>query len=207
LKLEHRVLGLLCLKPHTGYDIKKYLDTEGRFMRGAVHFSQLYPTLKNLVRDGLISFVEEQREGRPDAKIYTITLAGREYFLDWLRSPLEFIFDHRDNDLVGRLVWGGMLDKAMILRMLHNELDFRNSQIAKYRHRDRALKGIVASEWVDPERQQFMLELLHEDGAAQMDTYVAWIQRTIERVEQNLPGQDPLRTDKEARGDQLVANS
>lgn len=207
LKLEHRVLGLLCLKPQTGYDIKKYMDTEGRFLHGSVHYSQLYPALKNLVKEGLVSYVEEQRGGRPDAKIYTINPAGRDYFLEWLRSPLENVFDYRDSELIARLCFGGMLDKATILRMLYNELDFRKSQIAKFRHRDRTMKGMEASEYLSPERQQFIKDLLHENGAAGMDTYVSWLQKAIQSVEQDLPGSDPLRTDKEVIGSQFAATS
>jgi DNA-binding PadR family transcriptional regulator len=193
LKLEHRILGLLCFKPHTGYDIKKYLDTEGRFMRGSVHFSQLYPTLKSLEKEGKVSFVEEQRENKQDVKIYTITPAGRQYFLDWLHSPLEHTFDHRDSELVPRLCFGGMLDKAEILRMLHSELNFRKSQIAKYRYRDRTIKGMEASKWLDVEREQFMQDLVHEHGANLMDTYVSWLEKAIEQVEQNLSGDNPLK--------------
>lgn len=193
MKLEHRVLGLLCLKPHTGYDIKKYMDTEGLFRYASVHFSQLYPTLKSLEKEGMVSYIQEQREGRPDVKIYSITPAGREYFLDWLRSPLEYTFNHKDSELSSRLSFGGMLDKAEILRMLHGELNFRKSQIAKYRNRDRKIKNMIASEWLDPEREEFMKDLLHEYGSDAMDTYVNWIEKAIERVEQSLPGSDPVK--------------
>jgi PadR family transcriptional regulator AphA len=193
LKLEHRILGLLCFKPQTGYDIKKYLDTEGRFLRGPVHFSQLYPTLKSLEKEGMVSFIEEQREGRLAIKIYTITPVGRESFLDWLNSPLENTFSHTDSELIPRLSFGGMLDKAVILRMLHGELNFRKSQIAKYRNRDRRIPGIESSEWLDPEREQFMKDLLHEHGANLMDTYVSWLEKAIKQVEQNLPGPDPVK--------------
>lgn len=187
LKLEHYILGLLSLKPHTGYDIKKYLDTEGRFVREPVHFSQLYRTLKGMEQEGLVSFVEESREGRPDAKVYQITPAGRDLFLGWLRSPLKPSFRYQESELPSRLCFGSMLDNATILRLLHNELEFRQEQISRRRGRDRTIQGLEASDEIDPARVRFLGDLVHECGTGGMDHYVSWLQRAIDRVERELP--------------------
>ena len=33
MKLEHILLGALLERPSTGYDLKKFMDTHGRFLR------------------------------------------------------------------------------------------------------------------------------------------------------------------------------
>lgn len=187
MKLEHYILGLLSLKPHTGYDIKKYLDTEGRFIREPVHFSQLYRTLKSMEQDGLVHSVEETRAGRPDAKVYHLTPAGHELFVTWLRSPLKLSFRHQESELGMRLVFGSLLDKATLLRMLHNELEFRQDQIARFRNRDRTIQGVETRNGVDPARVSYLQDLTHELGSGQMDLYVSWLRRAIERIERELP--------------------
>ena len=45
MKLEYMILGILKINPRTGYDMKKYLDTEGRFGRARAPLSQIYTTL------------------------------------------------------------------------------------------------------------------------------------------------------------------
>lgn len=200
MKLEHYILGLLSLKSHTGYDIKKYLDTEGRFLRARIHFSQLYRTLKSMEQEGLVSSVEEARGGRPDAKVYHLTPAGYVAFTSWLRSPLELSFRHQESELGMRLAFGALLDNATILRMLHNELEFRREQIARFRNRDRTIQGVEAKKGVDPERVSYLQNLTHELGSGQMDFYVSWLQRTIERIEREFP-------DSNARQEQATSQS
>ena len=39
MKLEYMILGILTINPMTGYDMKKYLDTEGRFGRSRAPLS------------------------------------------------------------------------------------------------------------------------------------------------------------------------
>ena len=187
MKLEHIILGLLSLKPHSGYDIKKYLDTEGRFIREPVHFSQLYRTLKSMEQEGWVSFVEESREGRPDAKVYHITPAGHDLFLGWLRSPLKPSYRYHESELPTRLMLGSMLDNATILRLLHNELEFRQEQIARRRGRDRTIQGLENNDRIDPARVRFLMDLAHENGNGGMDQYVSWLRHAIDCVERELP--------------------
>src|SRR5438552_1475357 len=103
MKLEHLILGLLSLKPSTGYDIKKFFDTEGHFLRESVHFSQLYRTLKIMQEQDLTTFVGEEREGKPDIKTYFITPIGQDEFLKWLYSPLKPSFRFQESELQTRL--------------------------------------------------------------------------------------------------------
>ena len=70
MKLEYYTLGLLEIKPLTGYDIKKFLDTEGRFGRKRAPLSQIYNTLKRMLEQEWVEFEEVKREGKPDVKIY-----------------------------------------------------------------------------------------------------------------------------------------
>ena len=197
MKLEHLILGLLSLKPHTGYDIKKYLDTEGRYIREPVHFSQLYRTLKSMEQAGWVDFVEESREGRPDAKLYHITPAGYDFLLGWLRSPLKPSFRPQDSDVSNRLVFGSMLDNETLLRLLRSELEFRQEQIARFRNRDRTIQGLEANDRINPERQRFLADLGHELGTGRMDQYVAWLQYAIARIERELPDINTMEQEKQ----------
>ena len=84
MSLDHILLGLL-RDPATGYALKN------TFGEGIRHFwsaelSQIYPTLRRLEeRRMLRSRVEPSAKG-PNRKVYSLTDAGREELLRWLRS-------------------------------------------------------------------------------------------------------------------------
>ena len=185
MKLEHLILGLLSLQPKTGYDIKKYLDTEWRFVRDSVHLSQLYRTLKGMQENEWVTFVGEEREGRPDTKTYSITPKGKNEFLTWLYSPLKLTFRYVDSDLSSRIAFGVMLDKKTILHFLRVELEFRLSQIAQFRNRNRYMNPELLNKDIDSDRLRYFQDLAHDLGSHGADNYVAWLRRTIEKVERD----------------------
>lgn len=82
------VLGCLSIEPMSGYDIKRFID------RTIVHFwsesyGQLYPTLKKLEREGLVTSRAEPGERGPERRVYSITRKGCSALREWLRHPAE----------------------------------------------------------------------------------------------------------------------
>jgi DNA-binding PadR family transcriptional regulator len=74
-------LGILNFGDATGYEIKK-LSAEGRFSYYIdASFGAIYPALTRLHEAGLISLREEQQEGKPTRKVYSITEEGRQEFI------------------------------------------------------------------------------------------------------------------------------
>lgn len=88
MELRHAILGLLSLRPLSGYDL-------GRSFAGSVaHFwhadqSQVYRTLERLSEGGLIDTTVIPQDGRPDRRVHTLTDEGRDELARWLDSPLE----------------------------------------------------------------------------------------------------------------------
>ena len=58
LSLENGMLGFLSIKPLSGYDIKKLFDMSTAYFWPADQ-TQIYRTLKKLVKDGLVEFKEK----------------------------------------------------------------------------------------------------------------------------------------------------
>ncbi|MGO3483520.1 MAG: PadR family transcriptional regulator, partial [Cellulosimicrobium funkei] len=86
--LRYLVLGLLTVRPMTGYDLKRAFDTSVHHFWAADR-SQLYRTLAALVDAGLAEVEVVPQESYPDRKVHTITAAGRAALRDWLAAPLE----------------------------------------------------------------------------------------------------------------------
>jgi len=78
----------LSFDPKSGYDIKKEFDQDRLFFWNE-SFGQLYPILKEIADEGLVTYEVIARESQPDLKIYTITDEGRQELASWLRQPAE----------------------------------------------------------------------------------------------------------------------
>lgn len=88
MELQHAVLGLLSIRPMSGYDL-------GRAFAGSVaHFwhadqSQIYRTIDRLATKSLITTEVIPQNGTPDRKVHALTAAGHDELNAWLSSPLE----------------------------------------------------------------------------------------------------------------------
>lgn len=70
-------LAILHHQDATGYEIRK-LSTEGRYAYFVdASFGSIYPALAKLEDEGLVSCRQEQQDGKPPRKIYTINDRGR----------------------------------------------------------------------------------------------------------------------------------
>jgi DNA-binding PadR family transcriptional regulator len=87
MDLQSVLLGFLMNKSMTGYDLKKAFSISFSFFSG-LSYGSIYPALKKMETQGLVSRRMEIQDGAPNRKIYTITDAGKRAFLDSLESPV-----------------------------------------------------------------------------------------------------------------------
>src|SRR5256885_16428466 len=79
------VLGLLALRPRSGYEIKQTIDKTTRFFWKA-SYGQIYPELRRLAAAGLVEGEAAPRGGRART-VYGLTDEGRRRLEDWLAEP------------------------------------------------------------------------------------------------------------------------
>ena len=88
MEIQYTILGLLNWKPLAGYDIKKIIaDSELFYWSG--NNNQIYNSLVELHKQGLVSQEILLQETLPAKKIYTITPAGQAELHRWLLSEPE----------------------------------------------------------------------------------------------------------------------
>lgn len=171
MKLEHLLLGVLAMHPRTGYDLKKYMDTHGRFLRSNTQMSQVYRSLATMERNGWALHELEPRPGATDAKRYVLTEEGATVFLDWLTGPYSPPSRHVDPELTARLAFAGFMTRDVVIRLLDIELDARTAEIARYRDRDRSHELTPVLPY-DDQLADLVSEWSHRTGAAAMDAHV-----------------------------------
>ena len=92
IDIKFPVLGFLMDAELTGYDLKRRVqESVGLFYR--VSDGSLYPALKKLARDKLVT-MRTERHGKRARKVYAITPLGRERFLKMLAEPSPPVFVH-----------------------------------------------------------------------------------------------------------------
>jgi PadR family transcriptional regulator, regulatory protein AphA len=106
------VLGLLVVRPRSGYDVKRAIDrTIRHFWAGS--FGQIYPELKRLEAIGWIAGADGGPRGR---RVYRATAAGRRALVGWLHGE-ETRIELRDESLL-RLFFADALPVEEALGLL-----------------------------------------------------------------------------------------
>jgi len=181
MKLENILLGVLLHHPSTGYDLKKYLDTSGRFLRSNTQMSQVYRSLTRMEELGWVEHTVETRPGAQDAKTFRVTQEGETVFLDWLKGPYQPPSRFEDPDLLARLSFAGFLTPEEILALLDTELNARYQQIAKYRFRDRRQPPSTSLAF-NSSLADAIDDWAHHHGTMAMDAHVAALQSLRQRL-------------------------
>jgi len=93
--LEYIILGFLMSGRTSGYDLKQWMTHSTSYFFDA-SFGSIYPALKRLTEKNMVTF-NEVVEGNKYKKVYAITDAGKDAFLQWLKQPITFEKSRQDH--------------------------------------------------------------------------------------------------------------
>ena len=178
--MKHAILGFLIDKPMHGYELKHALSPALPAER-RVNDGVLYPLLKRMEGEGLISGRVERRDGAPDRRVFHPTAAGRRAFADWLSSGAEeedevaYDFMH-GHPFLTKCLFFDRLDRKQVAQKFVDQLESSEAKLADFR---RIRKGMVAR-GVDPYRIA-VLDL----GIAQQREKVRWLKQMRSDVERS----------------------
>jgi DNA-binding PadR family transcriptional regulator len=102
------ILGMLAARPRSGYEIKQLVDSSARFF-WAASYGQIYPELKKLEKEGLITGDDSSRGAR-QSTTFKLTAAGKRAAREWIAGPPQ-VFELRDEGLL-ELFFAGSIDPA-----------------------------------------------------------------------------------------------
>lgn len=125
--LEYIVLGLISIEPQSGYSIVSYFD-EDSYNSWSASPGSVYPMLKRLEKQGMISGeLEIEHETRP-RKMYTLTDDGVHLLDEWLVEvpKMRPFYEQRELAMLRFQFMENRLSTTLILRWLQNYLDAIN---------------------------------------------------------------------------------
>jgi DNA-binding PadR family transcriptional regulator len=178
--MKHAILGFLIDKPMHGYGLKQALSPALPPQR-RVNDGVLYPLLKRMEADGLISGRMERRDGAPDRRVFHPTAAGRRAFDEWLSSQAEeedevaydFMLGH---PFLTKCLFFDRLRPAEVVRKLEEQRESSEAKLGDFR---RIRKGMV-------ERGVGSYRIAVLDlGIAQQREKVRWLKQMASDVERS----------------------
>ena len=110
MSLRYVILTALSEQDLTGYQITKEFDLVLGNLWSASH-QQVYRELAKLADEGLASFEMEAQTGKPDRKIYSLTMAGKDALARWIEQPVAIAPTR--NALLVKLYAGGNRDTLL----------------------------------------------------------------------------------------------
>jgi len=119
---KYAILGMLSLRPMSGYDIRKTVQESIRYF-WSESYGQIYPALKRLEAQKLVERARGAQKGRAGRQVYALTRTGRQELQEWLtRKPQMQPFR---NELLLKLFFGRLVPREACQEHL---LHFRQRQ-------------------------------------------------------------------------------
>ena len=164
------LLGLLTIEPMSGYDL-------GQTIRGSIgHFwnesyGQIYPNLKKLAADGLVSAKAEKQKGKPERRIYSIIREGRERLTNWLAVPPQAEVPH--NELLLKLFFGAQVSPDISIGYIERMAESERSSIQLIK---RAAEEIARNQQY-PDAPYW--KMAARFGEIELEAHLRWAEETL----------------------------
>ncbi len=179
VSLRYFILGLLTQQPMSGYDVKRFLKGLS-WLIGSPSGGSLYPVLRALRQEGLVTVEIVPGLDKPPKKIYSITQAGRQQLKAWVDQPA--VSKAPLKAFVMRLLLAGNFSSAALMAHLRQ----RRAQVAG--HHDALQEAFdMSSEKGDPQRFLAM-----DYGLTLATAELSWLDHTLA----DLSEQSQLQEDK-----------
>jgi len=172
MELRSVILGLLSWKPSSGYDLKRAISDSDIFYWSGNN-NQIYKSLLELHKEGLVTYQVQSQEHLPAKKIYSITEQGLDELRRDLLSAPDLPEVHKDFSI--RLAWAESLSDEEILALLEKYESAVADRLLLYQAQ--AARG---SGWPDrSERERYFWKRISENLIASYQAELDWVHQML----------------------------
>ncbi len=171
-KTRYALLGVLCMKPCSGYDIKKFCDTTISHFWNE-NYGHIYPVLKQLLSEQLIK--QEESEAADRRKLYSITPEGKHEFYNWLVQAPEL--QPPRSELLLKLSFGNYMPKGKAFEMMEEVKERNTRNLEQYKIMEASYRNNEPAKR-DPAYPYWLSSLRF--GILSAETAIRWCDETIE---------------------------
>ena len=175
-KTRYAILGVLITAPGSGYDIKKNCDTGISYFWNE-NFGHIYPVLKQMEKEEVITKRVEQNEGKPNRNVYSITQKGRDELYQWLMRPIEP--SPQRIELLLKLTFAKLVPAEVIIEELELIKAKHSKSLEDFRQKE---NGFFCDDRVKKDKgYPYWLSTLRY-GILDAEFRIRWCEETIERL-------------------------
>lgn len=151
---RYALLGLLSHESLSGYDIKKAIELRiSNFWN--IGYGQIYPELKKLLSNELVTCEISTPDSGPSKKVYSITDNGHKELLSWLKK--DVLGESYRFELLLKLFFSANVGIEYSLEKIQSFRDRRYATLEKYNRLMDSLKSVLSQ---DKDHKYMYLTLL-----------------------------------------------
>lgn len=155
-KSKYAILGMLSIEPMSGYDIKKEIqESISNFWTES--YGQIYPVLKSLVAEKLVTKTVQKGAGKPDRHVYSLTAAGRKELQSWLAEAVTPKVER--NELLLKLFFGEEVEVSVNISHVEQFRELQRELLEKYKWIEKEIKATNPAD--DPNVPYWLMTVRH----------------------------------------------
>ena len=157
----------------SGYDLQKKIDNTINHFWSSTQ-SQVYRTLKELVKNEFVELKIVYQDDKPNKKLYSITATGKKELDDWLHLAIE-IPNHRNQFLV-QFFFSDKIDNQNIIKNLEHYKTVMQQRLDFLTH------FAVNQNIKKNGKTQKIYNLVAENGIRALENEISWIDYAIKTI-------------------------
>lgn len=186
---RYAVLGMLSLRPMSGYDIRQRIaESVGYFWSES--YGQIYPILKRLVAERLVTRTTEGQAGERERHVYALTERGRTVLREWLLEGVAPQVER--NELLLKLFFGTEVPIAATIEHVEEFRALQQALLERYE----AIADELESRYPDHAGRPFWTMTVRY-GMHVNRALLAWCEETVAALQKldrsGTPGRRPKR--------------
>lgn len=171
MTIKYAILGFLSWRPFAGYDLKKiFADSVSPFYWSGSN-NQIYKTLVQLHKEGLVTSEVQHQESYPARKLYTITEKGLSELKNWVLSSPEP--PKLRNSFLIQLAWAGQLETEELNRIIEKYEYEVHMQILMCREQEK--RGRINP--ARTARESYLWKEINENWLNFYENELAWVRK------------------------------
>lgn len=185
MELENVLLGLISMHQGvTGYELNRIMSKSTGYLV-SVSLSHIYPSLRKLTNEGLLTYKALPQKNRPDKKVYQITPVGEKHLRKWLGKPIP------DNPLdfkpfLLKMAFAPLMDKETILDHVNREIErLERNHLEKERDIHLEVDYLDTSKY-DQEKAEILWGGINQISIETEALHLAWLKEWREKIEQGI---------------------
>ena len=137
MALSHTILATLGNRAFSGYDLwKKFSECPSHYWKASQQ--QVYRELSKLESQSAIASEVIRQKGRPDKKVYSATLIGKEILTTWIAQPSEPMAIREE--LLVKILAAHLVSSEVIIEELQRRQQIHTEKLAAFKEVEQEMK-------------------------------------------------------------------